>query len=179
MSTRKYVQITIEEMTDFLAQFGITETTPFAGERIFTHEYDTGKALVIYSSFPTYGKTARDRGADAIRLVVRNDKTGNHRKAGKVLRIHTWRSNLEAKILEAIKKFALYNTPCCVECGDTNVNGVTDEGDEVCAYHQLMVLVNKADPREDMRRINEEAAERGQLRGEVMSCRVAAFNWSY
>lgn len=136
---RTYVKITAEEMVEFLAQFGLIETKPVSGERIFIREYDNGKALMVYSSLPVSGGSVRERGEDAVRIVARNNKTGNHRKVGKVLRIGSWRQNLHIKIQEARVNYHLYDIPRCIECGSPEVNGTTPEGDDVCAYHQLVV----------------------------------------
>jgi len=140
MSTRKYVQITAEEMVEELAKYGLVESKPVSGERIFVREYDNGTALMIFSSLPVFGEVVRERGADAIRIVARNNKTGNHRKGGKVLRIDSWRSNLREKIFETLAKYGLHDTPRCVECGSAEVNGQTWEGEDVCAHHQIHVF---------------------------------------
>lgn len=137
MSTRHYVKITASEMVEFLNSRGFAETKPMSGERIYVRTFAGKKELMVYSSIAIGFAAARDRGADAIRLVYRDNSSGNHRKAGKVLRIETWRDNLTKKIDEAIEKFSLREeADRCVYCGH-EPNGTTDDGQPVCSWHQM------------------------------------------
>lgn len=121
---RKYVQPTREEFEECLNKTGhewvINHNAP--GKEIVyeTHDFmpdHNGVVIRIFSTIDQASARARNKGSDAIRLVIWNNHIG--RPMGgrkKTLRIETYCKNLRDKIRDIFESYLDYIEEC-PECG--------------------------------------------------------------
>lgn len=122
--TKRFTHITREEFEDFLKQrperWGPVKHAD-ANELVYrTAQFAPNNddlALWLYSSIDQYTGKTREKGSDAIRLVVVHDDR-EHLKIGrkKTLRINTWRKNLRKKINSLMREGDSMIT-YCGNCG--------------------------------------------------------------
>lgn len=129
---REYVRITKEEFEEFLTEvdnsWSVVSDDEKANDdlRNFSREYIYGiplrdapeeLELRVFSTIDKRTDLCRDKGTDAIRLVIWDSKefypVGGRKKT---LRIETWKKNLRRKI-EELKSDWEEHTTSCNECG--------------------------------------------------------------
>lgn len=134
--SKRFTHITQEEFEQFLKdrpEYWGPVRDADAGEIVyrsaqFAPENDE-LALWLYSTIDKHTSRTREKGSDAIRLVVvHNEK--NHLKIGrkKTLRIKTWRKNL-AKKIDSLMAEGEDIVNFCSECGNVMVRRSGSYGD--------------------------------------------------
>lgn len=127
-SQREYVRITKDEFEEFLNDVGLgwwltdEDSKGTRKEQNFSQEYIYGIPLSVapdslelrlFSTIDKRTDVCRDKGTDAIRLVIWDNKefvpVGGRKKT---LRIKTWRKNLQKKIKELKEDWDTYTTEC-------------------------------------------------------------------
>jgi uncharacterized protein YihD (DUF1040 family) len=118
---REFVSITAAEMDTLLTEFGFSYDPNFdtqTTEKVYTHRYDDGRVLAVYTTIRKYSPESRGYGKDAIRLLV--FQPGVHQSgiipsyklvggAKKTLRIRGWQVTLRQKIVDTVIRYKLYN----------------------------------------------------------------------
>lgn len=124
-SARRYVRITRDEFEEFLLDreedWIVVDENPHGEMAFETPDFmPTEKEVVLrlYSSLSKSDEKARDKGEDAIRLVIWHTEArkplGGRKKT---LRIKTWRKNLAEKIDSLMEDSREFVT-ICDECSD-------------------------------------------------------------
>ena len=138
--SRQYVEISLEEMQDFLVKLGFENDSTDTSEIKFTRKFQGGDELTVWTSLSLYGQNPY--GTDAIRIVVYKKLANVRIKMSHTKRLANWKETLRNKIGTAIVRQRLTNIPnTCAYCGDPDVNGTNLDGNKVCAYHE--VALNK------------------------------------
>lgn len=123
---------------------------------------DDNYSILIYTSVALHNRINRPVGKDAIRLVLRtferlddHIKVSKHERICRIYRTEGWEVRLHNRIFEAIEKeniddmdfkpaegvlLPIVGQETCFFCGDSEINGVTEDGHKVCAWHQCMVV---------------------------------------
>ena len=108
--TRNYINIKYDEMKEYLESKGFKETKrKNTLEKCFINEYKTNKnplSILIYTGI--YNSNSRDKGKDAIRTLIIDNKDNIVHNTIITHRIETWEINLLSKISEChniIKEF--------------------------------------------------------------------------
>lgn len=110
MAGSRYVNITLDEMIDFMNENYFEIANPEATEEELTFIFswhDDNYFIMIYSSIPGNGVVSRKKGQDAIRLVLFAVTELGIKpiwKSKKTYRTLHWRGNLQRKIDEAYER---------------------------------------------------------------------------
>lgn len=139
----------------------------FAGaEEAYEIVLTEDQSIIVYTSIRRGNRISRDLGKDAIRLVLAttehpkiafsNDIANvvHHKRICRIYRTEGWQIRLQNRIYEAIETekindagfkpmestlMPVVEQETCCYCGDPEVNGHTDDGKPVCAWHQAFV----------------------------------------
>lgn len=138
--SRQYTEISQEEMHDFLTELGFTKYIPNNTldnrlEVSYVRWFGLNR-IIVWTSLNFRGKQA-GKGADAIRIVIHLAKAGRYLTTPHTKRMTTWKEILWNKIHAAMDTPGLWDSKLtCAYCGDPAINGLTSDGQPVCAYHE-------------------------------------------
>ena len=110
--SRKYTDISREEFEEFMRPYKAkTSIRSPEGEIIFRIPLKNDFSIWIYSTINPMSGMSRNRGEDAIRMVLMYKNTKAVMKESKTLRTSNWKQNLEAKIKELKDRTTEYRCP--------------------------------------------------------------------
>lgn len=134
-TSRRYVKITRDEFEEFLDSTDLEwKAVDSLGKEIVYETEDAAPdydvvTMRIFSSIDQRTGVVRDKGADAIRLVLWNNLVGAPVSGmKKTLRIETWKKNLREKVVDLYDKSSKMVKEC-PECGSILVRREGKYGD--------------------------------------------------
>lgn len=115
--TMTYTEITLRKFLDFLKYekltYSLTSTSRDTKEYVFDIPASLGTVIRVFSSVDVRSKVSRDRGTDAIRLVLINKELDVPIVKGKkTLRTYNWESILSKKIRHFLEHIRHYERNC-------------------------------------------------------------------
>ena len=110
--SRKYTIISREEFEEVMNPYKAkTSIRSVEGEIIYRIPLKNDLAIWIYSTINPKSGVSRDRGEDAIRMVLMYKNTKAVMKESKTLRTSNWKKNLESKIKKLTERTTEYRCP--------------------------------------------------------------------
>ena len=111
----EFTSITIEQFTQFMEGLGFYYAGVCGNEYVFENRFSEAPAKIeVYSSITPGG--SRNKGKDAIRVVVKYMDNGRWialRKLRRVHRVRNWKENLKKRIEEAGNQIYPEKCPYC------------------------------------------------------------------
>jgi hypothetical protein len=110
--SRNYVDISREEFEQVMERYRAkTSIRSVEGEIIYRIPLKNDLSIWVYSTINPKSGMSRERGADAIRMVLMYKNTKAVMKESKTLRTSNWAKNLEDKIKDLTEKTTEYRCP--------------------------------------------------------------------